>query len=155
MARLDETYSIDTLPQGERGSFEPLPDGWYDVVIHSAENKTTKAGNGSYLHLRYDVEGPSHQGRAVFGNLNLRNANPKAEQIGRQQFGELMRAIGLATVSDTDQLVGGRLSIKLTTRQDEKYGASNEVKGFRARAGAVPPKPAAAAPRSTPPWAKK
>jgi hypothetical protein len=108
------------------------------------------------------VTGPSYEGRVVFGNLNIRNPNPKAEEIGRQQLGELMRAIGLAQVSDTDQLIGGQCQIKVAVKAAEgQYDASNEVKGWKSLSGSVAPAPvatarpaAAAAATSAPPWAK-
>jgi hypothetical protein len=161
MAFLSETFDINELPVGNTGSFEPLPAGWYTATISQAELKATKAGNGQYIKLRYDITGPSHQGRVVFGNLNIKNANPKAEEIGRQQLGEIMRAIGLAKVTDTDQLIGGQISIKLEVKQDEQYGASNEVKGFKSVSGSAAPSvpmAAASAPaagKAAPPWAKR
>jgi hypothetical protein len=171
MAFLNETFDVNELPQGNGGNFEPLPAGWYSVTISQAELKATKAGNGQYIKLRYDVTGPTHQGRVVFGNLNIKNANPKAEEIGRQQLGDIMRAIGLGKVTDTDQLIGGQIGIKLEIKQDEQYGAGNEVKGFKSLSGSSAPmasstvpfgnsaKPAAdAAPavaKAAPPWAKK
>lgn len=165
--QLNETFDIGSLPEGSTGDFTPLPDGWYSAFIAKAELCTTKAGTGQYIKLRYDITGPTHQGRVVFGNLNIRNPNPKAEEIGRQQLGDIMRAIGLAKVQDTDQLVGGALSIKLVTKPAEgQYEASNDVKGFKAVEGGSMPKPAAASPASasasaapasaaTPPWGKK
>jgi hypothetical protein len=162
MAFLTETFDVNELPVGNVNNFEPLPAGWYTCTISQAELKDTKAGNGQYIKLRYDITGPSHQGRVVFGNLNIKNANPKAEEIGRQQLGEIMRAIGLAKVADTDQLIGGQISIKLDIKQDAQYGASNEVRGFKSVSGSVAPTataapasaPAAAA-KAAPPWAKK
>jgi len=165
MAFLNEEFNVNELPQGN-GNFEPLPAGWYTATISQSELKATKAGNGQYIKLRYDITGPSHQGRVVFGNLNIKNANPKAEEIGRQQLGDIMRSIGLAKVSDTDQLIGGQIGIKLEVKQDEQYGASNEVKGFKSVSGSVAPAaasmpaktaaPAQAAPtKAAPPWAKK
>lgn len=162
MAFLNETFDVNELPQGT-GNFEPLPAGWYTVTISEAELKSTKAGNGQYIKLRYDVTGPTHQGRVVFGNLNIKNPNPKAEEIGRQDLGNIMRAIGLAKVTDTDQLIGGNLSIKLDVKQDAQYGASNEVKGFKSVSGSAAPvtasMPASGAPtasaKAAPPWAKK
>lgn len=142
-------------------SNEPVPAGWYNVKVHGAEVKTTKAGNGQYIAVRYDILGPTHQGRVVFGNINIKNPNPKAEEIGRQQLGDLMRAIGLARVTDTDQLIGGNLKIKVAVTQSEQYGDSNEVKGFKALDGAMPPVAAAPAPAPaaanavTPPWQRK
>jgi hypothetical protein len=165
MAFLNEEFNVNEMPQGN-GSFEPLPSGWYTGTISQAELKATKAGNGQYIKLRYDITGPTHQGRVVFGNLNIKNANPKAEEIGRQQLGDIMRAIGLAKVTDTDQLIGGQIAIKLEVKEDAQYGASNEVKGFKSVSGSAAPAaaatpatasaPAPAKPaRAAPPWAKK
>jgi hypothetical protein len=157
MAQLLETFSVDSLPAPTTGNFEPLPAGWYTAVVNGAEIRNTKAGTGQYIAVRYDITGPTHQGRVVFGNLNIKNPNPKAEEIGRQQLGELMRAIGLSTVQDTDQLIGGQLSIKLDVRESEQYGASNDVKGYKSN-GAAPPAAAAAKPsapaKASPPWVK-
>jgi hypothetical protein len=164
MAFLNEEFNVNELPQGN-GNFEPLPAGWYTATISQSELKATKAGNGQYIKLRYDITGPSHQGRVVFGNLNIKNANPKAEEIGRQQLGDIMRAIGLAKVTDTDQLIGGQIAIKLEVKEDAQYGASNEVKGFKSVSGSAAPAAAipqvqsnaapAASAKAAPPWAKK
>ena len=160
MANLGEIFDVEFLPQGKT-SFDPIPAGWYTVTIASAEVKATKNGTGQYIAIRYDVTGPTHQGRVIFGNLNIRNASPKAEEIGRQQLGELCRAIGLAKVGDTDQLVGHGLSIKVDIEKSEQYGDKNQVRGFKPVAGGAPPRaamaaaPAAAPAKAAPPWAKR
>lgn len=71
-----------------------------------------------------------------------------------------MLAIGLPKVRDTDQLIGGQLSIKLSVRTGEYAG--NEVKGYKAIGGApalsqayAAPAPNSAPAKSAPPWAKK
>ena len=173
MAFLGQTFDSNELPQGNGGSFEPLPEGFYNATITQAELKPTNDGTGQYIKIRLDITGPSHQGRVVFSNLNIKNANAKAEEIGRQQLGDIMRAIGLSKVTDTDQLIGSSVNIKLAiraARTDEKtgktYEASNDVKGYRAINGGAAPafKPAApaaapaaqAAPaKAAPPWLKK
>ena len=159
MAFLSQSFDVSDLPKGAT-EFNPLPAGWYSATIAGAEVKETKAGTGEYIAIKYSITGPTHQGRVIFGNLNIKNPNPKAEEIGRQQLGDIMRAIGLARVTDTDQLIGGSLVIKLDVKEDEKYGERNEVKGFKAVMGAVSglPTAAPAAPASAkaaPPWAKK
>lgn len=166
MAFLNETYDVNELPQGN-SNYDTLPPGWYSANITAAELKPTKDGSGQYIKVRYDITGPSHQGRVVFGNLNIKNASAKAEEIGRTELGNLMRAIGLAKVTDTDQLIGGSLSIKLDVRAaTDQYAAQNEVKGFKAITGSAPtfatasaPAQAAAAPeasgKAAPPWATK
>ena len=160
MAFLGQTFDANELPQGNSGNYDPLPAGWYNANITAAELKPTKDGSGQYIKVRYDITGPSHQGRVVFGNVNIRNSSAKAEEIGRQQLGEIMRATGIARVTDTDQLVGNTLQIKLDVRPaDGQYPAQNEVRGFKAVSGAVPPAAAMAAPtaasKSAPPWMKK
>lgn len=161
MANIGFTANVSDLPQGNNGDFQPLPDGWYSATIAGAELKQTKAGTGSYIAVRYDITGPTHQGRVVFGNLNISNPNPKAEEIGRQQLGDLMRAIGLDSVQDTDQLIGGNCQIKLTTRKSEEYGDSNDIKSWKAVEGSRMPSPGAsntntqANAGAAPPWAKK
>jgi len=159
MAFLSQSFDVSELPQASK-DYSVLPAGWYSATISGAEVKETKAGTGEYIAVKYSITGPTHQGRVIFGNLNLKNPNPKAEEIGRQQLGDIMRAIGLARVTDTDQLIGGSLVIKLDVKEDEKYGERNEVKGFKAVMGAVSglPTAAPAAPASVkaaPPWAKK
>jgi hypothetical protein len=177
--QLDQVYSAADLPESD-GGFDPIPAGWYSATIAGAELKTTKAGDGRYIAVKYTIAGPTHQGRVIFGNLNIRNPNEVAEKIGLQQFGDLLRAIGVPRVSDTDQLIGGSLQIKLAIKPAQNgYEASNEVKAFKAvgggggAGGGVIPQAAATRPTAfgsaaqkpadspapaspaSPPWARK
>lgn len=157
---LGENFVASQMPVSEN-NFEPLPAGWYQARIAGAEVKATKAGTGQYIAVRYDIIGPTHEGRVVFGNINIRNPNPQAESIGRQQLGELMRAIGLESLQDSDQLIGGTASIKLSVKDDPQYGPSNELKGFKSMSGSAAPAPVQGQPpstpaaASTPPWMRK
>jgi len=156
MALLDTPFVAD--PNAGQSDYAPLPAGWYTVRITEADIKETKAGTGNYIKVRYDVLNGTHAGRVVFGNLNLRNPNPKAEEIGRQQLSRLMLAMGLTQVTDTDQLIGGELSIKLAIQKSDQYGDSNDVKDWKAlsnqpvvaAAGSTPPPP----PSGGLPWSK-
>jgi hypothetical protein len=160
MAILNQEFNVNDLPEG-RGEFEPIPAGWYSATITSAEVKTTKTGTGEYIALRLDITGPSFEGRVVFANLNIKNANPAAEEGARRDLGSIMRAIGLAKVHDTDQLIGGNLEIKVSIQKSVEYGDKNEVKNYRAIAGAAASfgsvnKPAATAEKSKGlPWGNK
>jgi len=167
MAFLNQTFNQQDLPKGTGGNYEPLPAGWYTASIVQAEIKPTKSGTGEYISVRYDILGPTHQGRVVFGTFNIRNASPKAEEIGQQQLGELMAAINLPQLSDTDQLIGSNLQIKLAIERNEQYGDKNQVKAYKSVNGAMgvtvpsnkprsaPPVSAPAAKSSAPAWAKK
>lgn len=70
----------------DTGAQDPVPAGWYDVVIDASEMKPTNDGNGSYLELRHNIIAGAMQGRKVYGRLNLRNANPTAQEIGYKQL---------------------------------------------------------------------
>lgn len=151
--KLDTTFRRAELPQSDN-NYDPLPEGWYQSTIMDAQVKMTKSGTGSYIAVRYQINGPTHVGRQLFGNINIRNANPTAENIGHQQLGQLLAAIGVEDLEDTDQLIGGQCSIKLSIRKSEQYGDSNDVKAWKSVEGAKP-KPATAAPKSSAPWAKR
>lgn len=139
MAILDEEIIIEELP--EESSPDPIPAGWYEATTVAAELKDTKDYSGKYIKVRYDIAGPTHQGRCVFGNLNIRNASPRAEEIGKAQLGSLCKCIGITDrLRDTDQLVGHAVQIKVGVRKDTtgQYGDQNDVKGFKPIDGDAP-----------------
>lgn len=158
MANLGTSFVADEMPSG--GSYEVLPAGWYTATINDVQVKQTKSGTGRYMAIRYDITGPTHQGRVVYSNVNFENANPKAEEIGRQQLRSLMEAVGLTRLTDSDQLIGHSVKIKLKIEKDEQYGDKNQVNGFGSAGSAgAAPRPAqapapSAKPANAPPWAR-
>lgn len=160
MASLGQSFSQEDLPQ-QSGDYSPIPEGWYTAIIHSATIKDTKDKTGQYIAIRYDVVAPSHQGRVIFGNINIKNKSSQAEEIGRGQLGSLIRAIGLARIEDTDQLEGP-VMIKVGTvpavfeedGKTVKYEANNDIKGYKAIEGFQEPASSKST-GSSPPWAKK
>ena len=155
MAKLGEQIKRSELPVDEAGSYDPLPEGWYATKITNSELKDTKSGTGQYIKLEFTVTSESFSGRKVWGMLNIRNDNEKAEEIGRKQLNSLMAALGMESLGDTDELVGGDVSIKLKIKEaTEKYDASNDVKAYRAmdviKGGSAPK----ATEKSAPPWSK-
>jgi len=161
MAFLGETFSTDSLPVADR-SFDLIPEGWYSATITKAELTKTKAGTGDKIDMRYDITGPTQQGRVVFGSINVRNPNPDAEKIARQQLGEIMRAVGLSKIQDSDELVGAPIVVRVKIKPASNgYDARNEVGGFKSASGVLPQVAATSAPEPTasvggakPPWAK-
>lgn len=161
MSYLGETFNAADMPQGN-GSFDPLPQGVYTATITKADLKDTKDGTGKMIALRLDITGPSHQGRVIFSNLNIRNKSPQAEEIGRQQLGDIMRAIGLSSIQDTDQMIGGQVQIKVDIEKKEGFEARNQIRAYKSVIGSAPPAPVnapapnpAATGGAAPPWAKR
>jgi hypothetical protein len=174
MAFLEHAISLDDLPESTGdGEFKPLPEGWYSATITKTDVRNYNENAGQYMSVRFDITGPTHQGRVVFSNITIKHNDSERENKGRSHLGNLMRACGLNRVTDTDQFVGGNLSIKLgvTEARTDKvtgktYEAGNSVKAFKSSGDAMPSastipsfsKPAAAAPKTdgaAPPWAKK
>jgi hypothetical protein len=158
--RLDNEFNVDDMPQG--GGYDLLPDGWYSAKVTGAELKNTKNGLGKYIAVKYLILGPTHQGRVMFGNINIKNANPKAEEIGLAALRDLQLALGIPRLRDTDQLIGGDVQIKIKTRPpNDGYEAQNDIGGFKPleNRASTPPPPqnndyAVASGKSSPPWRK-
>lgn len=155
-------FNLNDLPDNESG-FSPVPAGDYQVEIKKVEAKETHNKDGMYFNFRLDILGPTNAGRIIFAIVNVKNASEKAQQIGQGQLKDIMRALNLQSVSNTDQFIGGKLTVKLAIEKSEQYGDSNRVQAFKPIGGSVAPMaanpiltPAApaqpAAAGSTPPW---
>ena len=159
--RLENPFDLDSLPTDNRpDNFDPIPAGDYQATIVNADMVPTKAGTGTIFKTRYDITGPTHAKRVVFGQLNVRNPSAKAEEIGLQELKKLMAAVDIRHFEDTDQFIGLSLTIKVAIETSENYPPKNIVKSWKSIGGASAlPMPAmAAAPATksaTPPWAKK
>lgn len=152
----DFSRRADELPAQD---FDPIPEGKYTAEITGAEVKPTKDGTGQYINLKFSVTGPTHAGRVVFSIVNIQNKNQQAEEIGLRQLKELRTACGIASLRDTDELLGKMVRIKVKIQKSEQYGDKNTVAGFESVSGGTMPTgtPASqpAASSSTPPWARK
>lgn len=153
-----ETINLADIPE-PTNDYSPIPAGDYVATIKDAELKITKSGTGQYIKLKLEVVAPSSTGRVLFSNLNIRNDNETAQNIGMAQLGSIMRAAGIASVSNPEQLVGTTIGIKVTIKEAQNgYEAQNEVKAYKAVGNApVLAQSAAAnvATKGTPPWAAK
>lgn len=153
--KLPQTYNVNDLPTGSQ--YELLPAGWYDAIISDAEVKQNNARTGEFIKVKYVITGPTHEGRQVFQNINISNPSALAEEIGRKNLGDICRAIGLATISDTDELLNKSLKIELKIKKsaDEKYGDQNDIVKYAELNKQVESKPDSKPNRTTPPWAGK
>ena len=125
MSSFFETFSPD---EHETASYDVLPAGDYLAIVKAMEEKTTKAGTGSYIAASFQIiDGPA-QGRMVWGNFNVNNPNPKAEEIGRRELADLCRAVGV-TPRSSDELLNIPLVLKVAVDKDDPE--RNRIKGYR------------------------
>lgn len=146
----DLNFDASSVPVAD--AYDPLPAGWYAVIITESDMQPTKAGDGEYLRLRLDVIDGEYQGRVVFDRLNLNNPNSKAVEIAQRALSSICNAVGVMNPQDSTELHDRPLMAKLSIRPaSQAYDASNDVRAYKALDGAAPAAPATApAPASAP-----
>lgn len=125
--------NFDARQVAPDAGFEPVPAGWYKVLMDESEMKPTKAGDGAYLHCRFNIlEGP-YTGRKLFARLNLRNANPTAQEIGFKQLSAVAHAVGVLQVADSTQLHNIPLQVRVKVRKDQsgEYDDQNDITSYK------------------------
>jgi hypothetical protein len=127
MSELD----FELLDEEERPSFDPLSPGWYKMVVNSAEDETSKAGN-RYLKVEFEVTNVENSGRRVWDNYNLWHPEESVKGIAQRQFSDLARACGLANCKDTDELLGKHLDVLLKVEAGNgEYPPKNRPVAYR------------------------
>ena len=135
-------YTVDPNMQSSGGGYEPMPAGDYVAEICAVEERTSKTGN-KYLSLQVRVEGRG----VVFDNLNLWHPNAKAVKIATERLNAIGKALGMASISDTDQLLAKQVMISVVVESNNGGTPRNSITDYRpaAAAGSQPPPTAAAA----------
>lgn len=160
-------FNPEEVDTGSGGEFEPLPAGWYPVMITDSEERETKAGTGSYLQLTLEVIDGEFKGRLLWARLNLNNPNPKAVEIAQRDLANICKAVGVMAPKDSSDLHFKPLAARVKIRPYEGE-MRNEVAGFRGirnGGGGQPRQQQRPAPQqqqrraapgkaSTPPWAR-
>ena len=136
---------------GDVGSYDPLPDGDYDLTIIEATAKVSQSGK-TMFSVKAEVQTGAHAKRLVWDNLVISTDNPTALGI----FFRKMNALGLnrdffATNPSNAQIEQAlksrsfRAQVGSRTWQGQK---KNEIKAYYSVVGAATaaPAPAAAAP---------
>lgn len=107
-----------------------LPGGIYRLEVADADVKDTKAGTGKLIAGAIEVLEPdSHKGRKFFFNINIRNPNPVAQNIGQEELAKLLRALGVSDdFTNTDQLkfISFTAKVGLEKKQDG-YDQKNKI----------------------------
>ena len=145
MANLTGLVDLNASPESQ---FAALPSGEYPALITDSTVKQTKKGDGSYLELTYQIVDGAYRGRQLWARINLTNPNATAVSIGQQHLAQIRHATGQMQLSDSQQLhnIPHLIRVEYKPARDQ-YSESNEVKEYKALAGAVAqaPKPAQAA----------
>ena len=134
-------------------SRDAIPSGTYEAVVTASEMKATKNGLGMGINLTFEIisEGPA-KGRKVFVWINYEHPKAEAQRIGREELASLCKAVGVANLTDTNQL--HNLPLMVTVGVDRNDPTRNVVKKYVTKAAqqAAPAQASSAAASGTPPW---
>lgn len=133
------------------GSFEPLPNGKYEVECEAAEVRPTSTGKTMFV-LTLVVTAGQYKGRKLWTNIVISPENAVALSIAFRHFAALGADTSFFATDPDDatvcaKIIGGRASATVVLRKDDP--TRNEVKDLSVSAAgdplaAVPAAPAAA-----------
>jgi hypothetical protein len=83
---------------------DPIPAGWYKMVITESLEKPTRAQTGSFLQMTVEIIEGDHAGRKAFERLNLNNPNQQAVEIAQRTLSSICRAVGVMTPRTSQDL---------------------------------------------------
>jgi hypothetical protein len=154
-------FNAATVEPMASRSYDPLPQGSYEMMVVKSDVKPTKAGNGHYLELEMHVFGGEHSGRRLWERLNVDNPNKDAENIAKAALAALCVAVNVPDMTETEQLHDKLFLAQVEI--DRKDPTRNRIVGYESATAAAPaPAPRAAAPAARPaapaagkkPWEK-
>lgn len=151
-------FNANTVEPMAPRSYDPMPNGDYEMIITKSDVKPTKAGTGHYLELEMQVISGEHSGRRHWERLNIDNPNKQSEDIAKGALAALCLAVGVDDMTDTEQLHDIPFTAKVEINRKEPD--RNRITGYASAGGEAPaaalaPAAKPAAPAATKkPWEK-
>lgn len=123
--------NFDATTVEPSSSLSVLPAGPYLGCIVDSQVKTTKAGNGQYLEIVFEVMEGEHKGRKVWQRINYVNPNPKAQAVAKRELANLCMALGIMHVQHSEIFHNIPLVVQLEIEEGTNgYGPSNRIKSY-------------------------
>lgn len=137
--------------QEEMREYGILPVGKYVAVITASDLVDTEKG-GKMLKLTFQIVEGEFSNRLVWTNLNLENANEKAEKIARSELAAICRAVDILHPKDSSDLhdLPMEITLKIEPAKGE-YPAKNKIAGYEKTGSPASPKEEK---KGTPSWRK-
>lgn len=134
MANLGGTF--DATQVEPNGTYEVIPPGDYVAQITSSEMQDNSKKDGAFLKLELEILDGDQAGRKLFDRLNLVNQNAQAVEIAQRTLSAICHAVGVLTVSDSEELHLRPMSVKVKvdperTVNGKTYGPSNSIGGYK------------------------
>ena len=136
---------------GDTGTYDPLPDGDYDLVVLEAQATVSQSGK-TMFKVKSQVEGGPHNKRLLWDNLVITTGNPSALGI----FFAKMNSLGMpkeyfssnpSNAQIESALIGRRYRANVGTRVWQGDRRNEVKKYYPPQQGTTEPMAAAAAAR--------
>lgn len=154
---LGETFNVADVPQPEWGD---TPDGRYLVAITDAQLKPERNNeNNIRASLSMTIQEGELVGRVLFANPCWINEREDLQLYGRQELSQVMKAVGVAGISDLSELHDKLFQVTLKTKPG-KDGTPRQNKTFQPivpttqKPSAFKPQPRAPHPQQTQQYAQ-
>lgn len=123
--------NFDATTVEPNASLSVVPAGEYLGCIVDSQVKSTKAGNGQFLELVFEIVHGEHQGRKIWQRINFKNPNPKAEAVAKRELANLCKALGILHVQHSEVLHNIPLMVQIEVEEGSNgYGPSNRIKSY-------------------------
>ena len=116
----------------ETSSHDPIPAGNYEAVVAASEMRPVKSGNGMGINLTFEIvsEGPA-KGRKVWTWINYQHPKADVQRIGQEELARLCKAVGIANLTDTEQL--HNIPLIISVGVDKNDSSRNVIKRYVGR----------------------
>ena len=102
------------------GDYSLLPDGEYQVEITDCNLGDNKQGTGKILKITYTILDGEYSRRKIFDNLNIINESQQAQAIANNALNGILKAIDIAKMTDTANLLRKELCIKIHNYKNKR-----------------------------------
>jgi hypothetical protein len=129
MSELDDQMNFNANDTEIIPDFEILPEDTYLVTVDSLEKRTTRAGDGKYIAVSFDIVTGPLAGRKVFERYNIENQNPKTVAWAKSSFAKFLIAAGKPMIKTLGEVQGQTLYLKVGIT--EKKGTNEKQNVIR------------------------
>lgn len=131
MAELGTNFDPASAPPSDR-DFDLIPNGWQPMQAIESDVQPTKDGTGTIVSFTFEILSGQYERRRIWKRMNVQNKSAEAQAIGQRELADLCRALGLPSMTNTEQAHGkplmGRVGIE---KGKDGYEDKNTVKAFK------------------------
>ncbi len=156
MAQLGQTFRSEDAPED---TFELVPARTQALMqVIGSDVVSTKDGRGTILKLQVEIMSGPYERRQIWENLNISNPNATAQGIAQRALANLLTAVGLSVIDNTEELHFKPFLGTVGVREDKsgQYRPQNSIAKYQPANGTpigskAPPLAGGSQPPAAPP----